>query len=216
MNLGKLSKRFRRELLANPKQAAVLAIVSLVALWFWSPLLMKWFNGKAKASIAKSEPVTPVEMMAKSEPQRSWFEIHRWRQADPLTRSASLAAEARDPFQLPKTMVAAQQADEGAGTEPARTATVEPQRLNLKLEAIAYSGSRRLAQINGLTVQENEELAMGNEGEEEDGVRSNATGRVVAIHRTEVLLEIGGQPVRLSLPPKLLGSGEVVKRVRTQ
>jgi hypothetical protein len=216
MNLGKLSKRLRKELLANPKQALVLAIVSLVACWFWLPLLMNWFKGKPKVATVKAEPAAVESVTIKTEPQRPWFYIHRWRQADPLTRSASASDTARDPFRLPKPVASAQKETNQQPTEQAEVVPVEPQKLNLTLEAIVYSGSRRLARINGQTVLEGEELSVG--GGEVDGEDEPVLvkGKVVAIDPTAVDLDFSGQAVQLRLQPKLLGRGEVIKRLKTQ
>ena len=64
MNLGKLTKRLKKELGANPKQAAALAVVCLVGLWFWWPLLTKWLRPKAaepKATDAKPSTEQPAD-----------------------------------------------------------------------------------------------------------------------------------------------------------
>jgi hypothetical protein len=222
MNLGKLGKRLRKELLANPKQAAVLAIACLVACWFWSPLLMKWFKGKGKAQAAKVEPATAVvTIAAKVEPQRPWFDIQRWRLADPLTRSAAQVDAGMDPFRVPTPVAANQSEDEEEQTAQTKVAPLQQVKLNLTLEAILYSGSRRLAQINGQTLRENEEFAISGQGaepntQEEADSSSQIMGRVTAIHPSEVFIEAGGQSLRLSLSPKLLGRGEVVKRLPRQ
>jgi hypothetical protein len=218
MNLGKLSKRLRKELLANPKQAIVLAIVCLVACWFWSPLLLKRFKAKGKGPIATSDPIPAAEnVAAKVAAQRPWFDIHHRRRADPLTRSAALAEDTRDPFRLLKAASAASdETEEGEQTERPIAEPVRPESLNLVLEAIVYGGTRRLARINGSTLMENDEVVIGSEDEESEGAASKSVGRVVAIHPTEVVLEVGNQSLRLSLQPKLLGRGEVVKRMRTQ
>jgi len=222
MNLGKLSKRLRKELLANPKQAAVLAIACLVACWFWSPLLMKWFTGKQKAQAAKVEPEAAIEAVAaKAEPQHPWFDVQRWRLADPLTRSVALVDVEKNPFRAQQPVVADIEEDQEEQTTPRRASPLTTEKPSLTLEAILYSGSRRLAQINGQTLRENEEFAVGGAGaesdsEEEADSSNQMLGRVTAIYPSEVLVEVGGQSLRLSLPPKLLGRGEVVKRLPRQ
>lgn len=222
MNPGKLGKRLRKELLANPKQAAVLAIACLVACWFWSPLLMKWFTGNGKVQATKLEEAAAVETVAaKAEPQRPWFDIQRWRLADPLTRSASQVDADMDPFRVPAPVTANPPDNQEERTEQTKVAPLQPVKLSLTLEAILYSGSRRLAQINGQTLREEEEFAISGQGVEPDAQEeadrpSQVMGRVTAIHPTEVLIEVGGQPLRLSLSPKLLGRGEVVQRLPRQ
>lgn len=216
MNPGKLAKRLRKELLANPKQGVVLAIVCLAACWFWSPLLLKWFKGKSKSQIANSAPAAATDAaIAKVEAQRPWFEIRAWRQDDPLTRSAPLPDDTRDPFRSVKPAQVVKEVQENQTEEPIAP-PVQLEKLDLKLEAIVYSGSRRLAQINGLTVRENDEVPIDAEDVEGQVVLTRRAGRVVAIRPTEVELEVGGQSLRLTLQTKLLGRGEVVKRLRTQ
>lgn len=216
MNLGKLSKRLRKELLANPKQAAVLAIVCVVAVWFWSPLLMKWFKGKAKAEAAKAEPAAAVDVVnARQEAQRPWYDIDRWRQADPLTHSALMAQSAPDPFRLQQPTASLQnESEQEEEADRAGAVAIDARQMNLALTAIVSSGSRRFAQINGRTLSEGEEIQIGRGNEQEEEGRS-LKGKIVAISRSEVLLDVQGQSLRLSLQPKLLRDGDMVKRLMT-
>jgi hypothetical protein len=221
MNLGKLTKRLRKELLAHPKQAAVLAIVCLVACWFWSPLLLKWFSGNAAVATAPLKAdltVSSNQVAATNEEQKhSWIEIHRWREADPLAHPFSLPAGSRDPFESRKPAIADQVADQAKTKNPEPTVEnvpLRPDGLGLKLEAIVYGGSRRLAQINGQTVKENDEVTLA--GETKQAAGPKIVGRVLEIRSNEVLLDFSGYPILLSLQPKVLGRGEVVQRAKTQ
>ena len=46
---SRFARRLRREIAANPKKAGVLALLLVVAIWFWTPLMAKWFaNPDAK------------------------------------------------------------------------------------------------------------------------------------------------------------------------
>jgi len=60
VNLDKLLKQLRRDATANPKKAALLGLMALVALYFWAPLLVK-FASRRGAESAQAEPtsVTP-------------------------------------------------------------------------------------------------------------------------------------------------------------
>ena len=44
MSLERFAKRLRREVIANPKKAAILGIMLLVAIYFWTPLVMGWMG----------------------------------------------------------------------------------------------------------------------------------------------------------------------------
>ncbi len=50
MNLEKLTKQLRRDVAANPKKAALLGLMVVVALYFWGPLVWKF------ASVAGGKP----------------------------------------------------------------------------------------------------------------------------------------------------------------
>ncbi len=53
VSLEKLSKQLQRELKRNPKQASILALLGLVAVWFWLPLILP------KDDAVSSPVVTP-------------------------------------------------------------------------------------------------------------------------------------------------------------
>ncbi|MBW8884592.1 MAG: hypothetical protein JF612_07410, partial [Planctomycetia bacterium] len=70
VNLEKLAKQLRRDTAANPKKAAALGLMILVALYFWGPLAWKWFSASgskrsAKTSLASliltDDPVEPSQ-----------------------------------------------------------------------------------------------------------------------------------------------------------
>jgi len=216
MNLGKLSKRLRKELQAHPKQVAVLAIACLVACWFWWPLLTKSSKGKSKSVAGMSEVSISVEPVSiKTAAARPWFDVHRMQQGDPLTHSALLVEDIRDPFRLPPA--AASSLPEEVGelqAEPAQALSDDPPTVHLKLEGIVRSSSRRLAQINGQTVSEGDEIAVGTQDVDGASESEQFQGKVVAINAADVLVELHGQKLRLRLPPKILGRGDVVKRLR--
>src|ERR1700681_3555557 len=47
---SRFSVKLRREIAANPKKAGILALLLIVAIWFWAPLLGKWF-GKPETDV---------------------------------------------------------------------------------------------------------------------------------------------------------------------
>lgn len=226
VNLGKLSKRLRKELLANPKQAAVLGVVCLVAIWFWMPLL--WKSSGRKPAAAKAIAATgndapaanqPTTTSAKPEPTFTWMQLQAWRQADRLTRSAELPLESREVFRSPKqieVVVTASETndDEQPSREPIAEQTVDVEKLTLVLESIVYGGGRRRALINGQAVQENEEFNLSEKSGSSEAPTAKLMGKVTSITPSEVVVEVAGRPMRLKLQPKLLNRGEVIERTK--
>jgi hypothetical protein len=51
-------KRLKREFTANPKKAAALCLLLLVAIWFWAPLLQAWFLPDANAPVVSAGATT--------------------------------------------------------------------------------------------------------------------------------------------------------------
>ena len=66
MNLNKLARQLRREAMANPKKAAVLGLLLLVALYFWGPLV--W--GRVAGDGASEKPPA-AEANGEDNPQTS-------------------------------------------------------------------------------------------------------------------------------------------------
>lgn len=209
MNLGKLPKRLKKELAANPKQAAVLGVACLAALWFYAPMVTTWIKGtpaKPKSLntplASENQPAIP-STLANAKPA-NWMEVHAWRLADGLTQPASLALEACDPFAKPKKPEPSEIV-EAAPEAVKKTSPVEmdPAELGLVLKAVSI-GPKRFAQISGQTVQENDTLTLPRE--EGEPLRA----LVASISPAEVVLKIGNQSLRLKLASKSLSPGEVV------
>jgi hypothetical protein len=150
------------------------------------------------------------------------LEVQARRDADPLARSVPRSDNLRDPFatlQRPATASgenAAAQEDEDGERPPAAVAEqlAEPAKLGLVLESIAYSSSRRCAQINGKTVREQDELNLSGQDKAANRPETKLVAKVVSIGRSEVKLEIRGQEVQLKLQSKYLGETEIVERSR--
>ena len=227
MKLGKLSKRLRKELFANPKQAAVLGVVCLVAIWFWMPLL--WKSSARKPATTKTiaagsndapaaNEVTAVS--AKEEPKFTWMQLQAWRQSDRLIGSATLPADSREIFRSPKQIAAAttlaesNDNEEGLHNNQAAEQPVEMEKPTLVLESIVYGGTRRRALINGQTVKENDEFNLGEKNSGDEASTLKIMGRVTSITPSEVVVEVAGRTLRLKLQPKLLNRGGVIERTK--
>lgn len=223
MNLGKLAKRLKKELAANPKQAAVLGIGCVIAVWFWAPLVMRWWKPKSASVVAvAATPSTTTETPATATTELSsvrWRDVRDWRQADPLMRSTRVVNE-RDPFAVRKKEDnnAVAQADttelSAEPTDPEETLplvdeTRSPEQLGLTLESIAYSNTRRRAQISGRTFKEQDDIPLGT-GDQDKTPRPPC--RVKSIEPTYVLVDFQGREIRLELPRKTLAQGDLVER----
>jgi hypothetical protein len=122
VNLSKLARRLRREAVGSPKKAAVLALLAVVALYYWMPLVWGWIgkaNGSGTAAVAAATPPaaatnTPPAQPAATSPTAAkpagaamtWQETLRAIEADPRTVPAALLG-GRDPFVEEKPAVVA-------------------------------------------------------------------------------------------------------------
>jgi hypothetical protein len=109
VNLGKLARQVKREAATNPKKAAVLGLMCLVAVWFWAPLVIDWVgpNEGSTAKTAKTVPAaavangvslaaarpgkTPKDESPSPQPEHSWQKLVEWMERDPRTKPASLS-----------------------------------------------------------------------------------------------------------------------------
>jgi hypothetical protein len=188
VSLQKLSKQLRRELKTNPKKVGMLALLAVVAGWFWAPLIFK----SDKHAVASSAPAAaPVVVMnhaaavnttpgaAIAEAGQRWQDIARLIDEDaqmrPITVSFS-SGEAKTPFEpsrgAPPVVVVTVQPTV-TEVEP----DVTPDDLGLSVSSILIGRDRRTAMINGKMVVEGREI------EVKDGVMFLVsrieTGRVV-------------------------------------
>lgn len=178
MDLGRLGKKARNELMRNPKKSAVLGVICLVALYFWLPLLRGWLpGGKAKkgskvvakvevvaaatpAASAPSEAESP-KSQARAEAAFRWDKQVRQRNEDPHMSPATIVAGSRNPFRLSEDVrrelsVNAAAADEAHKPQAAPVAIIEqtPQQLGLILKGTLVGSRIRAATINSRTYRE--------------------------------------------------------------
>jgi hypothetical protein len=156
-----LTKDLRR----SPKKTAVLALLGVVALWFWAPLAWKWFapkSSKATASAASASttattttpsdsPSVAAPSATPSAPSLDWKELADILQHDPLLASAHMHETINDPFAELEVEQAAKESQTNA--EQLATAAVEvrptPEELGLTISSMITGGRRAVATING-------------------------------------------------------------------
>jgi hypothetical protein len=165
----KLARQLKKELTRNPKKTIALALVTVVALWFWAPLALKWMGGDAKARAKQAaltaaraaqanpvvDPAAPTEPAAPTAPKIDWAQLLDQIKNDQYMASGTLAADARDPFAA--TAVEQIAATPTTTTEGSPTVTrpmvidPTPESVGLTLEGTFVSRRTRKATISGTT-----------------------------------------------------------------
>ena len=157
MNLSKLTRQLRREATKNPKKAAFLGLIFVVALWFWSPLLLGWIGKKESSAVAvphAGQPdIAPTVALgtdstapgAATPAHHSWSQLARWMNDDRLTLAVGLTDHGRDPF-----VASGPQRDEAiSDPDEEISEDITPKDLGLILSGTIIGPRRRVALING-------------------------------------------------------------------
>lgn len=197
MSADKLASTFKRELLRNKKKSAILAVMCLVALYFWAPLVWGWLAPEgdeaalgevvAIEEVAPSAVSTVVEAPSRAARRREtpWQDLLKAIEEDERMTSATLSAVTRSPF-LP---AAGEAPDPGAESAPQQPETVASLAGladlagGLELTGIVYGPRLRIATIDGVEYRENDQIQIelsalpaglvGNVGESPDFAESN-------------------------------------------
>jgi hypothetical protein len=179
VNTAKLAKTLKKELTRNPKKTAALGLATLVALWFWAPLMWKYFAGSPKKSVAKAEAVqnsppanAPVATPAPTDKQAekaakiiiAWDKLIEKLEQDEQMRTAALPPNSRDPFVVTKVeqqVVASVPSDVGTALAPAAEPTdLTPRAAGLVLEGTLISSHGKRAMISGKLYREGEAVRL--------------------------------------------------------
>ncbi len=104
-------QQLTRELKAHPVKAGLLALLGVVALWFWAPLVVGWFSGddadqdSTSAAVVDPLPATNLVVTPAMNPAGgntvSWKQLVELAAADPLKQSLAISDLHRDPFAPP-------------------------------------------------------------------------------------------------------------------
>jgi hypothetical protein len=206
---SRFSRKLRREIATNPKKAGVLALLLVVAIWFWAPLLGKWFgnsetdmkNGAPTQNTASS-PVAGANGVGASShsaaewainvkgklPRLPWRQLVAWIEQDPRMSPATELAIGRDPFKsLPIEALEKKRAEPASEQQPDLT----PTSAGLVLTTTIVSRGGSIALIGGEAYKEGSVVA---------APRGDGRFRVVEIRPREVILERKGKLYNLSLP----------------
>ena len=203
MNLEKLARKLRREVLGNPKKAVFLGLLLLVALYFWSPLVWGWFVKdeppvEASAAVANSD-FDPTLLAAPSEAQSSppepapthpWQLLVEWMKQDPTTTTAAGLSDRRDPFQSVEPEVAeTRPEDESPTVEPVAT----PESIGLELAGTLVGRDSSVALINGKAYRKGGKVVSTRNGE-------SIEFELTEVHPRRIVLQRLGEQFELTIP----------------
>jgi hypothetical protein len=218
VKLDKLATQLRREALAHPKQAAVLGLVAVVAVYFWFPLIRKWCSKDeadapvaVQSSRAPSPAVTaapaaasvssPAKPQLGAVPHARWQDLVQWIEGDPRTRPAGPLALSRDPFGTPKVKLEAVAAKKERPSAP--EVEITPQALNLVLSATILGAQQPKARINGKTYKQGSKVIVKKDGRQYEFVVAEVEARRVVLRRDDMDYELKipapGQSGRIEL-----------------
>ncbi len=227
MNLGKLGKKIKREASASPKKAAFLGLATLVAVYFWMPLVWGWIakgnkNMASATANSSATPTTPAMSVAaspiapaatpdasvKKEPKKPlpWQQTAQWIDQDPRTKPAARLPILRDPFSTP---VAVQQA-ESKPKEKAKLKlpTISPEAAGLVLTGTIVGPQRCIAQISGKPYAVGQTIQPLSTKQKDV---PNISFQLVEVTQRHAVLEADGQRYQLSIPePGKSGKMELI------
>ena len=221
MKLDKLLKQLKRDAAKSPQKAGVLALMVLVALYFWAPLVMKRFQGKAKPGAGPSASLVilrddPLVAKAAAHPATNVAHWDRVRQA--VTNDRLMLAVAHDPS-WPNPFAGLQTGDSSPAKKQPGETKVEPKPLpaapkiqpevakqqlaGVNLTSLLMSKRGHAAVIGGKVYRVGDILELGGESGE-----PAAEMRITAIDDEGVHLDFDGQRYRLERAKPKLSSGE--------
>ena len=165
---GNFAKKLSKELGRNKKKTAVLALISVIAIWFWVPLVWKWVapEGAVDHSVAPTVEANsnqiqqPAESGAKPSPvvELNWQNLKELFESHQLMSTAELRAELASPFcaDEPDQESTPSFEPEQIEEEPVEDEVVSaltPAQLGLSLSSTITGSNIRLAIINGKTAR---------------------------------------------------------------
>lgn len=154
--MEKFVKKLKKDLKKSPGKAAVLALLSVVALWFWAPLVMQLFGKEAEPVVALTPSRSPansttntIAVPAVIQTPTSWKELAAAIDRDPRMKPAARLTLTRDPFrpiepEQPKEVAAATKHE----PQPAPL-DVPPSEVGLVLSGTIVGPHQSIARLNG-------------------------------------------------------------------
>lgn len=206
----KLVRKLRRELFANPKKGAALALLLAVAVWFWMPLIEKYFVPKSE-DVAVTEPnvgagnstanasIPATGAEGDESTDIHWKQVVDWIHDDPMMHPQLPPPGARNPFAPSESRRLAREKVEQS-SQPPPPADVTPEQSGLVLRSTVIGSRKKTAMINERAYHE---------GQTVKAPKANDQFKLVRIATNYVVLESGGKQYQLKLPaPDLAGVDE--------
>ena len=223
MSLEKLSKQLRRDMAANPKKAAALGLMIVVALYFWGPLVWKLFsaggpkrsNANMASLILTDDPAEGGQKnLGRNSPKFRWEKVRQLVQRDARMTSAAFDVAWIDPFAkqagAAETVTVAEASPEKAvaSAAAAAAAALDPNNLGVVLNSVMIGRRSRVATINGDSYREGDLLSITDKHDKSVSYEF----RVLRIGRSTVQLEGKGRTFELELAPPRLAEGDDIER----
>jgi hypothetical protein len=198
---NKLVRRLKRELTANPKKGAALAVLLAVAIWFWLPLVEKFWGQKPEENVAnKTKPVAASAVADTANAAEAgdankltndhWKQVVDWIHNDPMMKPQFPTSGARNPFGPSEARrLAREEANRTAAPPPPPDAT--PQESGLVLSSTVIGARMRTAMINQRAYHE---------GQIVKAPKDEDRFKLVRIETNYVVLENNGKQYQLKLP----------------
>jgi hypothetical protein len=194
MGLARVQQQLTRDIKRSPMKAAVLALLCVVALYFWAPLVFGWFGKEKPKPKATPDAAAIVQQPTQAGPAATtaaasvpWHRLVESIQRDPRMQSAVLSPKEVMPFgEIAKKPEPEEDAEQAAIDKTPTELDVS--KLGLKLSSTML-GRRRVAVINGRPYSEGSQLEVGEE----------ITLLVARVTDRSVLLEHDGQRFELTM-----------------
>lgn len=158
MALQNIVKTLKREVTANPKKGLVLALLLVVGVWFWGPLVKKWvFKPTAEAVedlvIAPEEVPAEVPAAVVTPKLATWDKVEYALEKNELAQPLPVnnVALLKNPFV--KAALASTEVADAAEAEPPMVVPpvehVEPTQVGLVATSVSIGPQRRFATLRG-------------------------------------------------------------------
>lgn len=201
-------------------KAGALGLLTLVALWFWAPLVWGWIRPTdstttdAPAAAASVSAAAPAIAATPQPVNLDWQGLLRARLTDPKMSPATWNTAVRDPFRevITKAAPATPVQEEAIVAKPAAKGLQE---LGLVLQGVMLGTKTKSATINGVTLREGASFAIDKDGKL---VRNFTTGSEEAsltfvklreVRASEVVLVSEGKDYPLPLRKRGTETGTI-------